>query len=104
MTRMIGLNDRSARLVAPPGAPHHLCQQGKSPFLRMVVSTVKGQIRIKHSDQRDIVKIKPFCHHLCAEQDISFAFCKAVEQFFMRSAACGRVCIHTDHADTGQQR
>src|SRR6202011_5409614 len=76
----ISLQNYFARRVATPGASRNLGEELKRTLGGTKVRQPQSRIRAHHSDQRYAVDVMPLRNHLCAHQQIEFAFTQRVER------------------------
>ena len=77
MLRHVGLDQGSARLSSPSGAPGCLNQKLKSPLRRREIRRIQGHVCRQHPHQGHPWKVMPFHDHLGANEYVCLSLCKS---------------------------
>src|SRR5690349_2201264 len=100
MPRKLRLNKHFAGFDTPSGTASHLHNGLGKPLGRAEVSTEETLIRVEDDYECDVGKVVPLGHHLCPNQNPSFAGRHTPHDFFHIPATTDNVAVEPRERDT----
>ena len=74
MLRSVGLQNYSALFVRSACSACNLSDELEGALARAIIAKVQRGVRFENSHERYVAEIVTFGNHLCADEDIGFAF------------------------------